>query len=133
MKKPELTAQILGMYIGRRANIEFKNYYTATDSDVITPALVGYFVLGDVDVTPHLRRLGSITEEECREVYLLENGEAWGSETDCKMNYWDEPEEWYCPNRLIVIGTPKVWLYLLSRGFDLFGLIDAGLAEEVEQ
>lgn len=29
------------------------------------------------------------------------------------------------------IGSPRIWLYLLSKGFDLFGLIEQGLAKSV--
>jgi len=37
----------------------------------------------------------------------------------------------YAPEGKLLIGSPAVWLHLLSLGFDLFGLIDAGLAKEI--
>lgn len=116
MKQPELTAQILGMYTGRPCDIELRNDYTAIDTDVITPALIGYFLLGDACVTPHLRRLQSITEEEI--------------ETIVDLEFRLEKNDII---KAMTIGKPSVWLYLLSRGFDLFGLIDAKLAKEVSE
>lgn len=130
--KPELTAQILGMYIGRRANIELKNYYTALDSDVVTPALVGYFLLGDADVTPHLRRLESITNKEANELHMFFYGRGFSGVNQVKdWIFFKFPSE----SNLMqdAIGHPAAWLYLLSKGFDLFGLIDAGLAEDVSE
>ena len=35
-------------------------------------------------------------------------------------------------NKDVEIGTPAVWLYLLSKGFDLFSLIESGLAKEIK-
>lgn len=40
----------------------------------------------------------------------------------------DDLEEHYCPMLNLDIGNPTVWSYLLKQGFDLFGLIEAGLA-----
>lgn len=131
--KPELTAQILGMYLGRRCDVEIKNDYTYIDSDVITPALVGYFVLGDVDITPHLRRLESITEEECREVFKLVYGTPWDNGDNCSKDWFLNVFNSFNFGKHFAIGTPSAWLYLLSCGFDLFGLIDAGLAKEVSE
>lgn len=67
-------------------------------------------------ITPMLRSLDSITEEEKREFF--------------KLQYGDEKYD----ERLVRVSTslhtlfPETFLYLLSRGFDLFGLIESGQA-----
>jgi len=116
MKQQKLTAQILGMYIGRTCEIKLKNDYNSIDSDVINPALIGYHILGDVAITPHLRRLEGINDEEIEMIGDLEFS-----------------LEKHDIIKAMTIGKPTVWLFLLSRGFDLFGLIDAGLAKEVSE
>lgn len=85
-----------------------------------------------------LRPLSDMTEEEARVILpdmptenkLIE----WGyyneySEGNVFYQYLKKAED----ERLISIledslGVPEHWLSLLSKGFDLFGLIDAGLA-----
>lgn len=130
MKQSELTAQILGMYTGRPCDIELRNDYTAIDTVVITPALIGYFLLGDVSVTPHLRRLERITNKEANELHRFFYGRDFSGVNPVRdWIMFKFPGE----SNLMqdAIGKPAAWLYLLSRGFDLFGLIDAGLAKEV--
>jgi len=78
----------------------------------------------------HLRRLETITEQEAREVYKAAQGvtSSWPS----ALTWWNNPTGNDYRNSEIEIGTPAVWLYLLGKGFDLFGLIDAGLAIETK-
>lgn len=129
--KPELTAQILGMYIGRPCDAELRTDYTLTVTVVITPVLIWYYDSGSVKVTPHLRRLESITEDEAENMYSIAG---WSSGKWSKFDFLsNEPVINDYLSHEILIGNPAAWLYLLSRGFDLFGLIDAGLAKEVEQ
>lgn len=113
MKQPELTAQILGMYIGRPCDV------LDTDEEFIYSGILSlpntdYWVREMYVLRPHLRRLENITEEEIETIGELE--------FSLKKNGII---------KAMTIGKPSVWLYLLSRGFDLFGLIDAGLAKEV--
>lgn len=130
--KPELTAQILGMYIGRPCDV------LDTDGEFL---YTGIFSLPNLDywtremyaLRPHLRRLEGITEEECKGLYLSANGTEWDRAYEC-MRWLDFDDDFGYGSMLgWCIGNPAAWLYLLSRGFDLFGLIDAGLAKEVEQ
>lgn len=87
---------------------------------------------------PILRPLSDITEEEARVILpdmqtedkLIE----WGyyneySDGNVFYQYLKKAED----ERLSSIiedslGVPEHWLFLLSKGFDLFGLIEAGLA-----
>lgn len=132
--KPELTAQILGMYIGRQCHIEnplpdFSNDHNG----IITPANIAGHISGDCVVVPHLRRLESITEEECRGVFKLVYGIPWDNGENCSKDWFFNVFNALNFGKYFAIGTPAAWLYLLSKGFDLLGLIDAGLAEEVSE
>lgn len=99
------------------------------------------------DVIFHLRRLESITEEEARELYKISRGEEWDYEYNsyaanrdrgmgkiwsCLENWWMGNYEMFAENGNWLIGDPNAWLYLISKGFDLFGLIDKGLAKEIK-
>lgn len=112
MKQPELTEQILGMYIGRPCTINESNNEEIFSHGVFYNWRNGSYK----SITPHLRRLESITPQEVNELYEIE--------LTSLGNYVVKP---------VCIGSPQYWLYLLSRGFDLFGLIDAGLAKEVSE
>jgi hypothetical protein len=71
----------------------------------------GYSILEDV--RPILRSLSDMTEEEATE------GEIWGVWHDVNLM----GEDWD------TFGfSPQNFKYLLSKGFDLFGLIESGLA-----
>lgn len=66
-----------------------------------------------------LRPLSSITQAERDEYKELGSGYAW-----------DDHDERYCKSCYLDIGEPHIWVWLLSKAFDLFGLIEAGLAIE---
>lgn len=98
------------------------------------------------EVVFRLRRLESLTESEARELYEISRGEKWDYEYNsyaanrdrgmgkiwsCLENWWMGNYEMFAENGDWLIGDPNVWLNLLSKGFDLLGLIDAGLAKEV--
>jgi len=122
MKHNTITPNIISLYLGQKCTY---------DSDVLTEPIeteINARVLSDMEdgfasITPHLRRLESMTEDEAREVYEIAHGEAWEN--------WKEYIEMYSPEGSLLIGFPAVWLKLLGLGFDLFGLIDAGLAKEI--
>ena len=76
------------------------------------------------EIKPVLRRLDSLTESEARELTGKKNDalKIWnGWQTGPRADYDQEQ-----------IGEPSAWLKLLSWGFDLFGLIDSGLAIDAE-
>lgn len=80
-------------------------------------------------ITPHLRKFESITQEEAFELYALEH------EGDVLYEIiGDTAIEW----AITSFGgtsymTPDQLLFLTSKGFDLFNLIEQGLAKEVEK
>lgn len=96
--------------------------------------MVNWMQQGGVEVVPHLRALSSITEEEARNVYEISAGSRWDENDGSALDiYWNSTDEWYTQIKNMEIGKPAVWLKLLEFGFDLFGLIEAGLAKEVAQ
>lgn len=130
--KPELTAQILGMYLDRDCDV-INADGESQFSGVISYSGLSYWYLNFYKVRPHLRRLESITEEECREVFKLVYGTPWDNGENCLKDWFLEVFNAFNFGKHLAIGTPSAWLYLLSKGFDLFGLIDAGLAKEVSE
>lgn len=138
----EVTPQIAALYLGQRCDIEWlredefsgiKKGEAWTDL-TIDSGRIQWVVSMEAKIIPHLRRLSSMTEAEAREVYrfvfaidfstesFFESAKEWLSHKDDPIN----------DNINLVIGIPSAWLYLLSKGYDLFGLIDAGLAKEVQ-
>lgn len=139
--KKELTPQIAALYLGcevqvndgrtgrlfgvsiDRCEIQFGDNWPMQPE--VYPAIL---------VSPLLRPLSDMTEEEAREIYRMD----FGSEFEVKDWMEENPAlEWirgdnevYREEIDIFIGSPEIWAYLLSRGFDLFGLIEAGLAKD---
>lgn len=68
------------------------------------------------DIKPILRPLSSMTEEEMNECWFNMEGAV-----EIRCEYKDGGVKKFD-------ATPAQVVYLLSKGFDLFGLIDAGLA-----
>jgi hypothetical protein len=64
-----------------------------------------------------IRRLEDITEEEKKQCELLNVCEKIGDEHATYQITWE---------------TPNTFHYLLKQGFDLFGLVDAGLAVDAK-
>lgn len=134
MKIETLTPQIAALYAGQKAT-RLKNRWDFTLEGVVGSG--AYCVDGYVcpvhNIVLHLRPLSSLTESEARELYTLASGMIWEkvSNQPCLDNWWNRTTEecfkktWHC------IGIPAVWLHLLSKGFDIFGLIDEGLAKEI--
>lgn len=134
MKIDKITPQIAGTLIGQKADLlwdgEFDREGVLVEVRRETPDSnglgfdcdkIGLLFYPYSDVVFHLRRIESITIEEAKPLYK-----------GCDEDQFQSFLEW-C--RKIKTGealfTPTAWLYLLSRGFDLFGLIDAGLAKEL--
>lgn len=79
---------------------------------------------------PILRPLASMTEEEAREWFRIEEGRDWPEggymEHDTALERWNFwLEVMLVPQFLF---TPAAFLYILKKGFDLFNLIEAGKA-----
>jgi len=129
MKIEKITPQIAALYIGQKAT-RLKNRWDFTLEGVVGGG--AYCVDGYVcpihNIELYLRRLESMTEEEAREVYEIEYEIAF------------DPKNYDSAIPFVVRGSnpsksyphyPQGFLHLLSKGFDLFGLIDAGLAKEI--
>lgn len=131
MKIEKITPQIAALYLGQKATV---NHLGTLSEDVFE---ISTITLSDlswdlIEVTPHLRSLETITEEECQMLYKIETGQLWTDKYDGEENtppckkFWFQDE--YCGST----GSPLVWLKMLEMGFDLFGLIPAGLAKEIK-
>lgn len=130
MKK--LTPQVLALYLGQKCETK------TGDSIIVGVNRAGVVEIRRIsdgvfltwwvdDIKPILRPLSSLTENEARELYELKNGESFDDES-C-LHWWSkDKDEWYTTESKFCVGFPLVWLKLLSIGFDLFGLIDNGLA-----
>ena len=132
MKIEKITPQIAALYLGQKCDIKFDKL--AQCEVKISTIVIGLFEGGRITITPHLRRLETITEEEARELHLLySNGKEWQPyyTKDTCLDWWHGEITLARDRDDFCIGYPFIWLNLLSKGFDIFGLIDAGLAKEV--
>lgn len=134
MKIEKITPAIAALYLGQKCDAvwvtgSLKGHKVKGDNQGITPTMVSLMcpdqIANQLEITPHLRRLESMTEAEAREVYEIEHGKEFKSDT-------------YISAKVFMVRggeldyfTPQGFLHLLSKGFDLFGLIDSGLAKEI--
>lgn len=136
MKIEKITPQIAALYLWQKCEVlgdksaMLSDYYGDGSQVVITPNFIQEISNGRCEIIPNLRRLESLTGDEANEIHLIIYGREYAGTTPIK--------EWFflkLPGESDVmqdaIGKPYVWLYLLSKGFDLFGLIDQGLAKDV--
>lgn len=137
----KITPQIAALYIGQKCDVhwdtddEYEGAFKKGDiwyDSRVHGSHINRLGNGEFAITLYLRPLGSITEEECREIYQL-TGSAWGETGSCKDFWWESFEEENLQNKNHYIGDPEVWLYLLKKGFDLFKLIPKGFAKEITQ
>jgi hypothetical protein len=136
-QKVELTKQILRLYVGREATIYRGDIYV----HILEIKNVDIFLLDSYRYIPHLRRLSSITEEEANEFWALTNDREFSK--PYSDNFYDLAEyktvsEWFNAfygkwGVLHTFYNASEFLYLTGKGFDLFGLIEAGLAKEVSE
>jgi len=85
------------------------------------------------EVIPHLRPLSSLTESEARKIFEAANGyEPDDNNFVSCLDWWNRQNVLDYSNKEIEIGNPTVWIELLRLGIDIFGLIEAGLAKEIE-
>lgn len=145
--KKSLTAKELGLYLGCKFRYDNDVMYTVAgiqDAEVINA--LGHF--HDIKlVKPILRKLESMTEDEVTEVFKLKwrvqrSDHEWISikfkrQESVFLNPGWSVEAVYKQNgkERTMLGTlsmsvfePLSFQYLLSKSFDLFGWIDAGLA-----
>lgn len=123
----ELTPQIVAFYIGQPYQVfNFNGEPFSDPTPIGCREIVAFREDGfRGQFKPILRRLESLTEAEARELYEVQNdGWYWSDEGSAVEHFFggfdlDEGE--------LLCGS-KVWLKLLSWGFDLFGLIDSGVA-----
>ena len=136
MKVDKITPQIAALYLGQKWEVSKQPIFWDRDDlstipATITGTVVSYLGLYSAfEITPHLRRLESITEEEAIHIHDLVIGFPYAGIIPCKewiCLAWSGESSFYQD----AIGYPAAWLYLLSKGFDLFGLIDSGLAKEI--
>lgn len=146
MKLEKITPQILSCYCG-----SYAQFYGASDYwTMYSVGVSGAVVLKNglhtqvvhednlsIEYDLHLRRLESITEDEAKELFAIESDDKFvnsiyhESYTNFGLGFSDE-KEWALDSFLQPrFFSPEQFLYLLSRGFDLFNLIDAGLAKEI--
>ncbi len=136
-QKVELTKQILRLYVGREATIYRGDIYV----HVLEIKNVDIFLLDSYRYIPHLRRLSSITEEEANEFWELTNDREFSkpySDDFYDLTEYKTVSEWFNAfygkwGVLQTFYNASEFLYLTGRGFDLFGLIEAGLANEVSE
>lgn len=157
MSDLKLTPSILAMYLGckvfvpetnKTGTFEGINWVKEEDGSTLTVIIDVHYshakddwdVLNENDditrVKPVLRKLSSTTEEE--RLHLLNAPAHWAvtATLDSKTGMLEEVNAWepghletmrtWWPNKM----SPEHFKYLLSKHFDLFGLIDAGLAIE---
>ena len=148
MKIEKITPQIAALYLGQKCDVKW--LYTDTIDDAfkvgdiwshseIHGAHITRLTREEISIIPHLRRLDSITEDEARHCYEIKTGEPWTrifnvqQPSEC-LNFWffeelDHLED--ITGFRFCLTDPLCYLYLLSKGFDLFDLIDSGLAKEI--
>lgn len=136
----EVTPQIAALYLGQKCDVEWLIDYKSCGiqkgvvwTDIVfEDFMLKWIAQKDVKIIPYLRRLSSITDEEALDLYNIKFGESVVRNWPSALHWWHDlngDELWVMEAQ---IGNPRIWLYLLSKGFDLFGLIDAGLAKEVQ-
>jgi hypothetical protein len=145
MKIDKITPQIAALYLGQKCElrsypaswdfeeIKWDGFHHVSYKGCISPETLRYLTFySEFEVTPHLRRLESLTEEEAGEIHVIGFGRPYAGIIPCKE--WIHVD-WSGQSCFLqdAIGTPAALLYLLSKGFDLFGLIDSGLAKEMSR
>lgn len=139
MKIDKITPQIAGTLIGQKADLlwdgEFDREGVLVEIHRETPDSnglgfdcdkIGLLFYPYSDVVFHLRRLESMTEDEALHIYKMERGSSFR-----EMGEFKSAKAFMLEHDELGYLMPTTTLYLLSKGFDLFGLIDAELAKEL--
>ena len=83
---------------------------------------------------PMLRPLSLMTDDEAVEVWNQGAGREW--EESSASDFYDNAKEWYAKNRFnlgVHQWTPYELIWLISKGFDVFGLLESGQAATIER
>lgn len=121
---------------GDWAKFWFDNVITVTSSTWETSSSNNHwFFLNEDSITPILRPLSDMTEEESERLlrehnfysrHTIMHPEFYRGAIHFKVIYSGQHRRW--PKKIRPHETPEMVLYLLKQGFDLFGLIENGLA-----
>ena len=134
MKIETLTPQIAVLYLGQKCTIHLKHKVSTMPAGTeyvteIEPATLYLLIHDSAIVTPHLRPLSSLTEAEAMQVYEMyfENPKPYHFKKTGKQ--WFKAA--FFDNQMYPAFPAHIFTHLIRLGFDLFGLIDAGLAKEI--
>lgn len=128
--KKELTPQIAAMYLGCEVySPEGMGVLFATNTDGVATVTFGAmgpdfdkaFWLHEIKIL--LRPLSDVTADEAKEIWAIAEVAA-----DAPLRGIFDKGSGEVEGSAFLVGYPPVWLYLLSKHFDLFGLIEAGVA-----
>jgi hypothetical protein len=133
----KLTAQDLALYYRGQAKLisraekldSFHGFAHVGQIVVIDSILLASVEQGLYEVKPILRPLSDMTEDEARSVWGKCYGDDFG-DGECLLHLIAtvDSDERNDSEFDVLLGYPDGWRYLLSRHFDLFGWIEAGLA-----
>lgn len=132
MSIEKITPQIAFMYIGQPCTVFWKTTYEKKDAP-LSFYHIERMLDGGAEIWPHLRSQSTITEQEYQMLYQIETGQLWTDRYDGEENTPPCKKFWFQDEYKGPTGSPLVWLKMLEMGIDLFGLIPAGLAKEVNQ
>ena len=130
MKK--LTPQVLALYLGQKCETPhgIGELKIASANGECSFKLANYHNWIDChtsEIKPILRPLSSLTESEARDLYEIKFGFKYDGE-NCTEEYWQDFDSGLDTMLSYSVGNTKIWLKLFYWGFDLFSLIDNGLA-----
>lgn len=131
-----LTPEILAMYLGQPFTLtDVKEGPAGTEAEswvtYVQPIHINWLAKGYMGVTLHLRTLDSITEGEVREIFGLLSHARVPENRGLKESWWKKFDDFTITAASRFTGVSVIWSHLLSKGFDLFGLIEAGEAIDI--
>jgi len=138
MKHAKITPQIAALYLGAlceivKAPVNWnKNMPIVGELMEVTGQVCQDLgIWEDFEITLHLRHLNSLTDAQAMECYnIFYEGQA--PEMTIEALYKLSSKTLIAHSTNIHMGFAPIQNYLRSRGFDLDGLIESGLAKETE-
>jgi len=140
----KLTPQILNMYINS-ARCIVKPVDGVSGVWIVSHFMAEQFSRGQIDVVLLLRPLASISESEANEFYDIENEipyshsehatneDIFGLKLENVLDWFSFHHINHQCNGHALYFTPSELTYLTSKGFDLFGLIQSGIAKNIAE